>query len=305
MKAGLWIGRFQPYTLGHDDGYSQIERLGVDKLILGVGSAQEEWTAKNPLSFYERKEMLSRVFDTKDIDYEIFPIPDFGDTKRWVKYITEEVPSFEKVYSGNPYVEVCFRGKGKKFVLLNVRDGIKASNVRENIVNNLEWKSSVPEMVADYLEKIGLKSRLEKLIERQKPRNPELATDAIIEYGKGIVLIERVNEPYGWALPGGFVDRGESAENAIVREAKEETGLEFSIEGLVGFYSEPNRDPRRHVASAVYWGKGKGELGAFDDAKDSMVVSVDDALRRDDLVFDHKRIIEDYAKMKNGKNAGS
>lgn len=123
-------------------------------------------------------------------------------------------------------------------------------------------------------------------------KNPVPTVDIIIEINNGIVLIERKNYPYGWALPGGFVEYGESLEMAAIREAKEETGLEIYDLKQFHTYSEPGRDPRLHTISTVFIAKGKGELKARDDAKNVKV------FKRDKLpetfAFDHKKIIEDY-----------
>ena len=95
-----------------------------------------------------------------------------------------------------------------------------------------------------------------------KPITPLLAADAIIELadypGRPIVLIERLNPPFGWAIPGGFVDVGETLEQAAVREAKEETGLEVKLKTLLGIYSNPQRDPRGHTVTAVYIAEADG-----------------------------------------------
>lgn len=131
---------------------------------------------------------------------------------------------------------------------------------------------------------------------------PYLTTDGIIElYNKdkflGIVLIERLNEPHGLALPGGFVDIGESVENALVREMKEETSLDVKISRLQNIYSEPSRDPRFHTVSAVYICKAKGTPKACDDAKEVFVYKLDE-IPLNKLVFDHKKIVEEYLKTK-------
>ncbi len=126
-------------------------------------------------------------------------------------------------------------------------------------------------------------------------RNPLLTVDIIIEMpGGGIVLIERKNPPYGWALPGGFVDYGESLESAALREAREETGLD--VEDLRQFraYSDPQRDPRHHTVTMVFAGKGRGSPEAADDAARLEVFPLD-ALPPD-LAFDHARILSDYSK---------
>lgn len=132
-------------------------------------------------------------------------------------------------------------------------------------------------------------------------KTPHLSTDGIIKlYGqndffKGIVLIERLNEPHGLALPGGFVDIGESVEDALIREMKEETSLDVNILKLQNIYSNPNRDPRFHTASAVYICEAKGKPKAQDDAKAVFVYQPKD-IPLDKLVFDHKKIIEDFLK---------
>lgn len=129
-----------------------------------------------------------------------------------------------------------------------------------------------------------------------RPETPLLAVDIIIELidrpEKSIVLIERRNPPFGWALPGGFVDVGETLEQAAVREAREETCLEVKLKVLLGCYSNPQRDPRGHTVSPVYIAEARGEPQAADDAKNLRCVPVTDL--PDDLVFDHGLILSDY-----------
>ena len=126
-------------------------------------------------------------------------------------------------------------------------------------------------------------------------RNPVPTVDIIIELGGDILLIERKNPPYGWALPGGFVDYGESYETAALREAEEETGLK--VTGLRQFrtYSDPDRDPRQHTASTVFIAQAEGEPVAGDDAGQ---VGRFRETSRPDLAFDHARILADYFEMK-------
>lgn len=123
--------------------------------------------------------------------------------------------------------------------------------------------------------------------------NPFPTVDVIIELEGGIVLIERRNEPFGWALPGGFVDYGESLESAAVREAREETSLEISDLRLLGCYSDPARDPRMHTISTVYIATGRGIPRAADDALNLAVFRLDSLPER--LCFDHGSILADYA----------
>ncbi len=131
--------------------------------------------------------------------------------------------------------------------------------------------------------------------EIEQHRNPIPTVDIIIEIEGRIVLIERKNPPHGWALPGGFVDYGESYEQAALREAKEETGLD--VEGLRQFhtYSEPGRDPRMHTASTVFTGRAAKTPVAGDDAGRAELFSEGELPR---LAFDHDRIIGDYFSWK-------
>lgn len=129
-------------------------------------------------------------------------------------------------------------------------------------------------------------------------KTPYLSVDGIIQLYKGddfqgIVLIERLNEPHGLALPGGFVDRGESVEQALVREMKEETDLDVTIISLLNVYSDPQRDPRFHTASVVYVCKAEGMPRGLDDAKEAQVYQKDE-IPFDELVFDHAKILQDF-----------
>jgi len=128
-------------------------------------------------------------------------------------------------------------------------------------------------------------------------RNPIPTVDIIIEVDGGIVLIERRNEPLGWALPGGFVDYGETLEHAAMREAREETSLDIFDLRLLGCYSDPDRDPRHHTITTAYIARGKGTPKADDDAASLAVFPIDALPAR--LCFDHARIIADYLRRKN------
>jgi 8-oxo-dGTP diphosphatase len=127
------------------------------------------------------------------------------------------------------------------------------------------------------------------------PKTPLLTVDIIIEMtdrqGRPIVLIERRNPPHGWALPGGFVDVGETLEMAAVREAQEETSLDVRITTLLGNYSDPGRDPRFHTVSAVYIAEAQGEARAADDAANLGLFAPAEC---PELAFDHGQIIVDY-----------
>ncbi len=133
-----------------------------------------------------------------------------------------------------------------------------------------------------------------------RPRTPLLATDVIVrlwngERFLGIVLIERKNPPTGLAIPGGFVEVGESVEKAAIREIREETGLEVKLSRLLGVYSKPDRDPRFHVVSVVFIGDAEGTPRAGSDAKRARVFKLED-IPLDELVFDHREIILDFLR---------
>ncbi|MFQ5822744.1 MAG: NUDIX domain-containing protein [bacterium] len=131
----------------------------------------------------------------------------------------------------------------------------------------------------------------------KKFRTPSLTVDIIIEVLKiqnemGIVLIQRKNYPFGWAIPGGFVDYGESLEAAAVREAKEETSLEVKLKRVLGVYSDPKRDPRGHTISVVFVAESSGKPAAGDDAGDLRIFTKKELPKN--LAFDHANILEDY-----------
>jgi len=123
-------------------------------------------------------------------------------------------------------------------------------------------------------------------------RNPFLTVDVIIRAGDSVVLIERRNPPSGWALPGGFVDYGETLEAAALREVREETGLEVAALAQFRAYSDPRRDPRQHNVTVVFTARGSGPLQAGDDAKGARWFPLD-ALPAP-LCFDHAEILADY-----------
>jgi len=147
-----------------------------------------------------------------------------------------------------------------------------------------EFKSTLEGYVRHISEKLG--------------PGPYVTVDIIIELVKGIVLIERSNPPYGWALPGGFLDYGESLEDAAKRETKEETNLDLEDLRQFHTYSKPGRDPRFHTVSTVFVAKGKGKPRFGDDAKGLKTVAYEDLLDLE-YAFDHKDIIKDYLKSRS------
>lgn len=125
---------------------------------------------------------------------------------------------------------------------------------------------------------------------------PIPTVDILIRKLKGgreaVVLIKRKNRPHGWAIPGGFVEYGEAVETSAVREAEEETGIEVTLTGLMGVYSDPARDPRFHTISTVFTAEGDGDPRADSDAAEAGVFTEDEL--PPDIAFDHRKILDDY-----------
>ncbi|UCE20447.1 MAG: NUDIX hydrolase [Gemmatimonadota bacterium] len=127
-------------------------------------------------------------------------------------------------------------------------------------------------------------------------QNPIPTVDIIIEIENGIVLIKRKNPPYGWAIPGGFVDVGETVEEAAVREAREETSLEINLKRQFHTYSNPRRDPRHHSISTVFIAEATGTPKAEDDATEISIFTCEDL--PEPIAFDHSNILKDYFSQK-------
>lgn len=133
-------------------------------------------------------------------------------------------------------------------------------------------------------------------------RNPVPTVDTIIRVKKnqedklaGIVLIKRKNPPSGWAIPGGFLDYGETVEHCAIRESKEETGLDVNLVELLGIYSDPARDPRHHTITAVFVADATGIPIADDDAEDVGIFNRENL--PEIIAFDHRKILDDYFRI--------
>lgn len=127
-------------------------------------------------------------------------------------------------------------------------------------------------------------------------RNPLPTADVVIEVGDRVVLVRRKYPPAGWAIPGGFVEVGETVETAAVREALEETGLHVTLTALLGVYSDPDRDPRNHTISTVYVGRASGAPAGGDDAAEARLFGEEDL--PSPIAFDHAKVLADYFRFK-------
>lgn len=300
-KKGLFIGRFQPYTLSHQKIILNQIFLEVSELIIGVGSTKKAYTIDNPFTFKEIAEMIqkstsSELLKAMDVKYTIKAIEDIDDYPRWVAHVKSIVPEFDVVYTGNNLVKDLFAEAGDLVIPVKDVNGFPATKVRELINSDGDWQKHVPKGTADVINSVNGVERIKKLY--RIGHHPLPTVDIIIEYQGGIVLIERKNKPFGWAIPGGFVEYGEHLADAAVREAKEETSLDIEIKKLLGVYSAPGRDKRCHTISHVFTAEGKGELKANDDAKDAKVFTRKTLPKK--LAFDHQDILDDYFNKRYG-----
>ena len=299
-KTWLFITRAQPgLHYGHIDGMQQGEEKGVTNRITWVGSANKEYTAENPLTYEERKkaiEITSKAL-CNSMNTEIYPVPDFWDNERRCNYLLKELPHFDCVVTGNSRVAEIMKKAGKEVIPLEVRKVVKWSTIRELLARR-ETKNLteyMPQELVDYLEEIQVPERLQEIF--KKERKGPCNTVDIVAFDKNgkLILIERGNEPYGVALPGGFVDIGETLVQAAKREGKEELTVDLEIDkkaDYLGFWDEPDRDPRWHNIAHAF----KAEIiswtpKAWDDAKE--IVTVDPS-QIDTLNFafpDHKEMI--------------
>jgi 8-oxo-dGTP diphosphatase len=298
-KKGLIIGKFEIVHYGHKEMLEQIAaRKDIGEIITAVTTNR-----RNIFSWEERKGMLESVVSELGKDFSFYNVPDINNPPMYAEHVKRSVnlPNLDNIvlFTGNPYTAGCFEGKCD-VELVKINHPYSATRVLEMIGSDDEaWKDQVPKSTREFIEKNNGVEKIKKSFKACPTRqlSPYLTTDAIIEYddGKkqGIVLIERKNPPYGWALPGGFHEIGLTSKENAMKEAKEETGLDTTILHMLGVYDDPRRDVRAHTVTIVYAAKGHGKLNAGDDAKNAKVFNEDD-MPWDKIAFDHAKIIKDY-----------
>lgn len=293
-KVGLFIGRFQPFHLGHIDALNQARKKGITEFIIGVGSSNKEHTVENPFTYEERKTMISKVLKSLGINFTIYALPDFDSDEDWKNYIIKNVPNFDTVISGNPRTSGIFKKTKYGVLPLKIIRDIKSTAIRHllHIGDMTGLKALIPWQVLLYLQHINASKRLNKYY-RNEHIGPALAVDGIlVTKEKKIVIIQRKNPPLGYALPGGFVEYWETTEQALIREMKEEVGVHIRIRKLAGVMSDPKRDPRSHIISIVYIADIiSGRIKAGDDAKSVKTMTLEKAQELT-MVAGHEKFLQ-------------
>ena len=302
MEKALFIGRFQPFHLGHLNCIEQIEKNPqVSEIIIGIGSSQYHNYQLNPFSFEERREMIEQSLDKITKPYQIIAIPDLHNGTKWVAHLKKIDPDFTLVYISNLLTANLLEREGIKTASLKIALAVRATDIRQRMIQGESWQDLVPDGTKQILDRIGAQTRLSSIYLRHI--NPTVTADIIIPYGdnKHLVLIKRAHEPFAsrWALPGGYYETGrETTKQTALREALEETGIVLPEQyvKLLGVYDQPDRDPRSTTITIAYYLSHpySGRLAAGDDAADIAIFNINDLPT---LAFDHQEIVNDYLKL--------
>ncbi len=294
QKIGLFIGRFQPFHLGHIDALNQARKYGVTEFFIGIGSSNKEHTAENPFTYEERNTMITKLLKSLGTKFTIYPLPDMESDEDRKEYIFKNIPKFDVVVSGNPWTSSIFKKIKYPLCPIKITKDIKSTSIRHMLhIWDSEWlKTLVPWQILTYLQYIKTAKRLEKY-DRNEHIGPSVAVDGIIlTKDKKIVIIQRKFEPIGYAFPGGFIDYWETAEYALMREMKEEIGVNVRIRKIAGIMSDAKRDPRRHTIGIVYIADIiSGKLRAGDDAKSLKLMKIEDA-KKLKMVAGHDKFLK-------------
>ncbi len=303
MERALFIGRFQPFHLGHEQVVRKIENNSkVDEILIGVGSSQYEGYFTNPFSFEERRDMIQRSLrGTLRKPFSILPIPDVHDDAYWVNHVQNLIPDFETLYTGSEWVKRLFVAKGVNVEFVRRNITIRATELREALMQDGDWQDKVPEGTRQVLEEVNGSKRLREMQFRHL--NPKVTSDMIIPFQdmESVILIRRKNNPFRglWALPGGYIRAGlETTLQTAIRETEEETGIVLTADTVkrLGVYDEPDRDPRWPTISHVFYSivPYAGEMTAADDAADINIFKL--SRLPGIMAFDHKQILADYQR---------
>lgn len=163
MIRALFIGRFQPFHHAHMVDVKKVLKE-ADEVVIAIGSSQEKNTLENPFSYKERKEMIVNALRKHKIKkYKIYAVPDLYNDRKWVKCIKNNLPSYEFVYSGNPWTLRCFKKFDSKVRKIKLIRGISSTIIRDMIIQNKNWKKLVPKEISDYIGKINGEERIRKI----------------------------------------------------------------------------------------------------------------------------------------------
>ena len=260
-----------------------IEQEAVAKGPINIGEALYTQAGSLPSKFVIHAATMGMDFATDEVKIRQSCASSLGEAQK-LKVKSLALPALGCGVGGFPYL-ACAKIMAQE-IFKHLRE-TPSSSLQQIIfcLYNKEAYKVFNETVFRYLEYITNKVQ----------QGPFVTVDAIIAINGGMVLIKRSNPPFGWALPGGFVDHGESLKEAVRREAKEETNLD--LENLKQFhtYSAPDRDPRFHTFSTVYIGRGVGKPKSGSDAANLEVVKIKE-LKNYNFAFDHKKVIDDYLR---------